>query len=294
MTTIGLLHPGEMGASVGAAARAEGSRVLWASEGRGTDTWARAATAELEDAETLQVVVAASDVILSVCPPHAAREVASAVAAAGFRKLYIDANAVAPATSREIARIVEAGGATYVDGGLIGPPPEKPGTTRLYLSGPQASRAAALFSKGNLEAIVLPGELAAASAIKMAYGGWNKGQQALLLSIVALATSEGVAEALMAEWKRSQPELPKRAENAARGSSRKAWRWIAEMEENAATLGAAGLPEGFHQAAADIYARLAPYKDAGVAPTLEEVAKTLLAGESRGGRSPLRQQEKQS
>src|SRR5437773_2123795 len=84
-------------AGVGAAARAAGARVLWASEGRGTDTWARAATAELDDAGTLRDVVAASDAILSVCPPHAARDVATAVAAAGFRKLYVDANAVAPA-----------------------------------------------------------------------------------------------------------------------------------------------------------------------------------------------------
>jgi len=279
MTTIGLLHPGEMGASVGAAARANGARVLWASEGRGGETAARAAAAQLEDAGTLRKVVAAGDVILSVCPPHAARDVAAAVAAAGFRGLYVDANAVAPATSREVAAIVERAGATYVDGGLIGPPPDKPGTTRLYLSGPQAARAAALFTRGPLEAIVLPGDLASASAIKMAYGGWNKGQQALLMSIVALAMSAGVAEALMAEWQRSQPDLPKRAENAARGSARKAWRWIAEMEENAAALDAAGLPEGFHQAAADVYRRLAPYKDAGVPPTLDDVAKTLLGGQ---------------
>ncbi len=278
MTTIGLLHPGEMGASVGAAARANGARVLWASEGRGTDTWARAATAELDDAGTLRDVVAASDVVLAVCPPHAARDVARAVASAGFRKLYVDANAVAPATSREIAKIVEAAGATYVDGGLIGPPPDKPGTTRLYLSGPTAASAAALFARGNLEAIVLPGELTAASSIKMAYGGWNKGQQALLMSILALAKADGVDEALIAEWQRSQPDLPKRAENAARGSARKAWRWIAEMEENAAALDAAGLPEGFHQAAAEIYRRLAVYKDAGVPPSLDEVAKTLLKG----------------
>src|SRR2546429_4555 len=127
MTTIGLLHPGEMGASVGAAARANGARVLWASEGRGGETAARAAAAQLEDAGTLRKVVAASDVILSVCPPHAARDVAAAVAAAGFRGLYVDANAVAPATSREVAAIAERAGATYVDGGLIGPPPDKPG-----------------------------------------------------------------------------------------------------------------------------------------------------------------------
>jgi 3-hydroxyisobutyrate dehydrogenase-like beta-hydroxyacid dehydrogenase len=279
MTTIGLLHPGEMGASVGAAARANAARVLWASEGRGADTAARAAAAQLEDARTLAKVVAASDVILSVCPPHAARDVATAVAGAGFRGLYVDGNAVAPATAREIAAIVERAGATYVDGGLIGPPPDKPGTTRLYLSGPEAARAAALFTRGPLEAIVLPGELTSASAIKMAYGGWNKGQQALLMAIRALAAAAGVDEALIAEWQRSQPDLPKRLDNAARGSSRKAWRWIAEMEEIAATFEASGLPDGFHQASAEVYRRLAPYKDAGVPPTIDDVAKTLLAGQ---------------
>ena len=276
MTTIGLLHPGEMGASVGAAARANGARVLWASEGRGAETRARAATADLEDAGTLAAVVAASDVIVSVCPPHAARDVAATVATLGFRRLYVDANAVAPATSRAIAAIVERAGGTYVDGGIIGPPPDKPGTTRLYLSGPEAPRAATMFTKGPLEAIVLPGDLTSASAIKIAYGGWNKGQQALLMSIRALATAAGVDEALIAEWQRSQPDLPKRSENAARGSSRKAWRWVAEMEEIAATFGAAGLPEGFHQASAEIYRRLAPYKDAAVPPSIEDVAKTLL------------------
>ena len=140
MTTIGLLHPGEMGASVGAAARAGGARVLWASEGRSTDTWARAATAELDDAGSVAALAATSDVVLSVCPPHGALDIARAVAATGFRGLYVDGNAIAPDTAREAAAIVQAAGATYVDGGIIGPPPDKPGTTRLYLSGPAASR----------------------------------------------------------------------------------------------------------------------------------------------------------
>jgi 3-hydroxyisobutyrate dehydrogenase-like beta-hydroxyacid dehydrogenase len=275
MTTIGLLHPGDMGAAVGAAARANGHRVLWASEGRGTDTWARAATAELEDVGTLPALAAASHVVLSVCPPHAAPDVARAVAAQRFGGLYVDGNAVAPATAREIAAIVEPSGARYVDGGLIGPPPEKPGTTRLYLSGADAARIAALFATGPLEAIVLPGDLTAASAIKMAYAAWNKGQQALLMSVRALAGAEGVDEALLAEWQRSQPDLPRRSEAAARGSARKAWRWVGEMDEIAAAFAHAGLPDGFHRAAGEIYRRLTPYKDAGTPPSIDDVAKTL-------------------
>ncbi|TMQ22551.1 MAG: NAD(P)-dependent oxidoreductase [Candidatus Rokuibacteriota bacterium] len=275
MTTIGLLHPGEMGASVGRAARANGHRVLWASEGRGPDTAARAAGAGLEDAGTLRALGSASDVVLSVCPPHAAGDVARAVAAAGFRGLYVDGNAVAPATARALGTLIEKAGATFVDGGIVGPPPDKPGTTRLYLSGPAAARVAELFTTGPLEAIVLPGELTSASAVKMAYAAWNKGQQALIMAVRALATAEGVDETLVAEWQRSQPDLPKRSENAARGSARKAWRWVGEMDEIAAAFAAAGLPDGFHRAAGEVYRRLSPYKDAAAPPTIEDVAKTL-------------------
>jgi 3-hydroxyisobutyrate dehydrogenase-like beta-hydroxyacid dehydrogenase len=276
MTTIGLLHPGEMGASVGASGRGRGHRVLWASQHRGADTARRAAAAGLEDAGTVAAVVAASDVVLSVCPPHAALDVARSVAGLGFRKLYVDGNAVSPGTSREIARIVEAAGATYVDGGIIGPPPDKPGTTRLYLSGVSAGRVKALFDGGPLEAIALPGELTGASAIKMCYAAWTKGSQALLMAVRALATAEGVDEALLAEWHRSQADLPKRSENAAKGTARKAWRWVGEMDEIAATFAADGLPDGFHRASSELYRRMAVYKDAAAPPSIEDVAKTLL------------------
>jgi 3-hydroxyisobutyrate dehydrogenase-like beta-hydroxyacid dehydrogenase len=261
MTTIGLLHPGEMGASVGASGRTSGQRVLWASQGRGADTARRAAAAGLEDAGTVAALVGASDVVLSVCPPHAALDVARSVAGHRFRGL---------------AKTVEAAGATYVDGGIIGPPPDKPGTTRLYLSGAAAERVKALFAGGPLEAIVLAGDLTAASAIKMSYAAWTKGSQALIMAVRALATAEGVDEALLAEWHRSQPDLPKRSENAAKGTARKAWRWVGEMDEIAATFDAAGLPDGFHRAASELYRRMAIYKDAAAAPSIEDVAKTLL------------------
>jgi 3-hydroxyisobutyrate dehydrogenase-like beta-hydroxyacid dehydrogenase len=276
MATIGLMHPGEMGASVGAAARGTGTRVLWASQGRGKDTHGRATAAGLEDAGTLAALVTASEVILSICPPHAARDVARAVVGHGFRGLFMDGNAVAPSTARDLAAIVQQAGATYVDGGIVGPPPDKPGTTRLYLSGPHAARVAALFTSGPLEAIVLPGEPTAASAVKMAYAAWNKGQHALLMAVRAMAVAEGVDDTLLAEWQRSQPELPKRSENAARSTARKAWRWVGEMEEIARTFADAGLPEGFHLGAGEVYRRMSVYKDAAAPPSMEDVAKTLL------------------
>jgi 3-hydroxyisobutyrate dehydrogenase-like beta-hydroxyacid dehydrogenase len=210
-----------------------------------------------------------------VCPPHAAIDVARDVAGRRFAGLFVDANAVAPVTAREIGAIVEAGGATFVDGGLIGPPPRNAGSTRLYLSGREAKRAAAFFESSALEAIAIGDGPGAASALKMTYAAYTKGSSALLMAIRALAASEGVDDALLAEWRRSQPDLPKRSEAAARDNARKAWRFVGEMEEIAATFEAAGLPGGFHEAAAVIYARLADYKDAATPPSMADLVAPL-------------------
>lgn len=273
--TAGLLHPGEMGAAVGATLVAGGARVLWASEGRGPETRARAEAIGLEDARTIEALVRSARVILSVVPPHAAAEVARAVAALRFSGLYVDANAVSPETAREIGRTVESAGARFVDGGIIGPANRKPGAARIYLSGPGAAEAAPLFSAGPVSAIVLNGPVGAASALKMAFAGWNKGMQALLASIRALAIAEGVDAGLLAEWKISMPDVPARSERSVHDNARKAWRFVGEMEEIARTFAQAGLPTGFHEAAAEIYRRLAVYKDT-VPPSVEEAAAALL------------------
>ncbi len=273
--TIGLLHPGEMGSMVGAAARANGLRVLWASGGRGGQTVARATAAGLEDVKTLAPLVAASQVIVSVCPPHAAVDLARLVMARSFSGIYVDANAVAPSTGREIGKIVTGGGATFVDGGIVGPPPRSRGTTRLYLSGAEAARIARLFEEGALEAIAIEGGPGAASALKMAYAAYTKGTSALLMGVRALAAQAGVDKPLQDEWARSQPGLGTKSESAARDNARKAWRFTGEMAEIAATFEDAGLPGGFFVAAGEIYDRLAAYKDAAEPPSLEEVLKAL-------------------
>jgi 3-hydroxyisobutyrate dehydrogenase-like beta-hydroxyacid dehydrogenase len=244
--TVGLLHPGEMGAAVGAVLAGHGARVVWASEGRSTDTRERAEAAGLEDVGSA-TKLAKSDVILSICPPHAVIEVARAVGQ--FHGVYVDANAVAPATARKVAEIVRAAGGEFVDGGIVGSPPREAGTTRLYLSGPRAETVRELFAGSVLDARVVSG----ASAVKMAYAAWTKGTTAMLLAIRDLARKEGVEEALIEEWDLSLPELLDRYRRAARSAEAKGWRWVGEMEEIAATFEAAGLPGGFHRAAAEVY-----------------------------------------
>jgi 3-hydroxyisobutyrate dehydrogenase-like beta-hydroxyacid dehydrogenase len=280
--TVGLLHPGEMGAAIGALLVGRGHQVLWASDGRGDETARRAAAAAFTDAGTIRDICDRSEIILSVCPPHAALYVARTVASAAFRGLYLDANAVAPATAREVAAVIEAAGATFVDGGIIGLPPRRAGSTRLYLSGTAAQRVADLFAGTDLEAVVLSSEPGVASGLKMVYAAWTKGSAALLLAALAAARGHGVEDALRREWALSQPGLADRAEAAAAQAATKGWRWVGEMEEIAATLAAARLPDGFHLAAAEVFGRSGRESAASAdGRTLDAVVAHLLAGESR-------------
>lgn len=270
-TVTGVIHPGDMGVTVAAACS---GTVLWASERRSEATRARATDAGLTDAGDLGSLISASDMLISVCPPHAAEVLADAVVDAGFDGCYVDANAVSPATARRLATRFD----DFVDGSLIGPPATEPGTTRLYLSGRDPDRVAARFEGSALEAVVLRGAgPGAASALKMAYASWTKGTNALLMSVAALALAEGVSEELAAEWDRSQAGLAQRLTYTSIRSAPKAWRWTGEMDEIAATFAAAGLPDGFHLAASDVFARLENFKDAR-GTTVSEILEALLNG----------------
>jgi hypothetical protein len=233
---VGLLHPGEMGASVGRVLQANRHEVLWASEGRSAATRERAQT--FRDVGTVEALAGEAELILSICPPHAALDVAREVK--GFDGVYVDANAISPMRAQEVAAIQPR----FVDGGIVGGPPDEPGTT-LYLSGSGAASVAVLFVGTNLE----PRVVADASAIKMAYAAWSKGSAAMLLAIHDVACHFGVEE----EWELAAPELARRLPRAEHAAATKGWRWEGEMEEIADTFAAAGQPDGFHRAAARVY-----------------------------------------
>ncbi|NND83649.1 MAG: NAD(P)-dependent oxidoreductase [Acidimicrobiia bacterium] len=268
---IGVLHPGKMGSTVAASFAETGHEVSWASEGRSEATAGRASG--LVDGGSLADVCAASELIVSVCPPHAALDVARAVASTGFDGTFIDANAVAPATTLQVREVVTG---PMVDGSLIGPPAHQAGTTHLYLSGDGANDLAEALNGGLLEVRAIDGPVGAASALKMAYGGWSKASAGLLLALIAYAEASGVRDDLFAEWDESIPGTTDRAERTARGSGPKAWRFAGEMREVAAALDAEGLPDGFHLGAAEVFERLAGFKDAEPGPELEAALRALL------------------
>jgi 3-hydroxyisobutyrate dehydrogenase-like beta-hydroxyacid dehydrogenase len=282
---VGLLHPGEMGASVGAALIANGESVVWASDGRSPATAGRAGEAGLEDVGDLAALVRTSTRIVSVCPPAAATDQAHRVRDLDFAGVYVDANAVSPETARGIAAIFEGSAVDFVDGGIVGPPAHRSGTTRLHLAGARAAEVADWFSGSPLEAIVVDGPAGAASALKMVFAAWTKGTTALLAAIYATARAEGVDREILAEWEKAVPDLPQRLRRGVPATTRKAWRFVGEMREIAATLEGAGLPAGFHEAAAEVYERLAEFKDAPEPPDVDVIADRL---RQRGARAQRR------
>ncbi|HYW77649.1 MAG TPA: DUF1932 domain-containing protein [Gammaproteobacteria bacterium] len=274
---IGFLHPGAMGVSLAATARNTGHAVYWSSAGRSEQSRARAARHGVVDAGSLEALCRICGIIVCVCPPHAAVEVAEQVQASGFRGIYADVNAISPQKAKHIGQLMSTAGADFVDGGIIGLPAWKPDTTWLYLSGQSAERVAACFDAGPLGVEVIGDDVGKASALKMCFAANTKGTTALLCAILAAAEQLGVRRELEAQWSRNGSDQARKTRERVRGVTAKAWRFSGEMEEIASTLDAAGLPAGFHLAAREVYERLSGFEEAGELPALEEVLATLIA-----------------
>ena len=275
---IGVLHPGEMGARIASTLVRAGHHVSWFPEGRSAETTKRAAAAGMEAVASLDEMVVRCEIIVSICPPDAALGVARQVATTAIRfgGIYLDANAISPATAEVVSSLLTADGARYLDGGVIGAPPRQgQHSTRLYLSGPDASAVAEQFSSPELDVFALGGSHTAASALKMAYAAWTKGTAALILAVRATAEHYGVGENLAGEWARSIPALIDQSDRAAVSAMTKGWRWTGEMEEIAATFRGADIPEGFGMAAAEVFRRVPRQEPHGDATDLYTVLGDL-------------------
>lgn len=275
-TNVGILHPGQMGVSVAAAAQKGGNPVYWASEGRSPETRRRAEKYGLNDVLTVDRLCEVCSLLVCVCPPHAAQDVATQIQSCGFEGVYVDANAVSPQKARVIGQMVEAGGAKFVDGGIIGPPAWEPDRTWLYLSGDEADLAAGFFEGGLLGTKVIQGGIGSASALKMCYAAYTKGTSALLCAILATAEALGVRDALATQWSSGSSDFTDQTYQRVRRETAKAWRFAGEMDEISATFESAGLPGGFHAAASEVYRRLAGFKDVESFPDLDEVLNALI------------------
>jgi L-threonate 2-dehydrogenase len=256
---VTVIAPGMMGSAVAGRLTANGVLVRTSLTGRSDATVARARAAGMTDATDTELVDA--DFILSIVPPGEALALAERLAPtmrdAPRKPVYIDCNAVSPDTVLRIDRVVRETGVRFVDGGIIGPPPETDSSkTRIYLSGPDAQQVALLQQYG-LSMPVQPGPIGAASAMKMSYAGITKGFTALGATMMLAATRAGTVDALIAEMKVSQPALLKWLTSQMPKMHSKAYRWVAEMEEIAAFVGDGQTGDGLYQSAARLYERIA-------------------------------------
>ena len=272
---VGILHPGQMGISIAASAQNSGNAVYWASEGRSAQSHERATKHELQDSVNLTHLCSTCSIILCICPPHAAEDVARQVIDQDYKGLYVDANAISPQRTIQIGQELDTAGIHFVDGSIIGGPAWEPGRTWLYLSGQNAERVASCFSAGPLETQVIGDEIGKAAAIKMCYAAYTKGTTALLSAILATAEALGVRAELENQWSRNWPDFNEQTNRRVKLGASRAWRFAGEMDEISATFQAAGLPGGFHAAAAELYHRITQFKDDTSIP-LEEILDTLI------------------
>lgn len=275
MSKIGILHPGEMGVSIAASAIHSDHQVYWVSSGRSDKTRLRAEKHHLIACESLLQLCQACEIIMSICPPDATESVAQSVIEAGYKGLYLDANAISPGRSIHLSKQMQAADIKYVDGGIIGGPAWTPNETCLYLSGVDAVQIQACFSRGPLQVKIIGDEIGKASALKMCYAAYTKGTTALLAGIVAAADTLGVRDNLYDQWDLDQENFSDQVNTRVARVTAKAWRFEGEMREISTTLQEAGLPGGFHEAAAEIYHRMAGFKDSIKTPLLDEVIRAL-------------------
>jgi 3-hydroxyisobutyrate dehydrogenase-like beta-hydroxyacid dehydrogenase len=285
--TVAVLAPGDMGHAVAAVLKDRGLRVVTCLAGRSARTRALAAAAGVEDLADDEALVRAADALLSIVVPAQAEELAWRIAAAlqrtGTDLLYVDCNAIAPESAREVGRVVERAGARFVDAGIIGPPPRRGADgTRFYASGAAAADFAQLRDHG-LDVRVIGERAGDASAVKMCYAALTKGTTAIMTELLVAAERLGVSKPLRAEFEESQPEMLGRMWRAVPAMVPKAHRWVGEMEEIARTFAAAGLTPLTFEGAAALYAlvadtplgRVSPEEWAGAGRDCEQVVREL-------------------
>jgi 3-hydroxyisobutyrate dehydrogenase-like beta-hydroxyacid dehydrogenase len=275
MTKIGILHPGEMGVSVATSATQGGHEVYWVSQGRSDTTRLRAEKQGLIEVRSLSQLCQTVEILLSVCPPHAAEDVAKSVIEQGFKGCYLDANAISPQRANKIGQMMKANSIHFVDGGIVGGPAWTSKETWLYLSGEDAQVIADCFSGGLLETRIIGNEIGKASALKMCYAAYSKGTTALLAAILATAESLGVRDDLYQQWNMDDANFSEQVNHRVTRVTAKAWRFEGEMHEIASTFQEAGLPNGFHESAAEIYRRMAAARGESGALGLVEILDRL-------------------
>ncbi|AZK96598.1 MULTISPECIES: NAD(P)-dependent oxidoreductase [Streptomyces] len=275
MTTVTLLHPGSMGSTIGAAAVRNGHRVRWVTTGRSPRTRARAAAAGLEPRDTLGEALFGSDIVLSICPAHAAEDTAKSVAEQGYEGVFVEANPITPELVRRISSRMPAR-CSVLDGSIFGPSSGSSRSARIYLAGDSGTVALvdSLFAGTDVEVRTVGSDPGTASALKLAFTSYQRSARVLAAISHALAARHGVSD-LLAEEARGMSSNILSAPEYLPSVAARAWRWAPEMDQIAEALRSAELPDGLAELTGEIFHRWDTEQDQN--PSVERVL-ALLAG----------------
>ena len=286
--TIAILSPGSMGSAVGKVLRESGYDLVTNLDGRSERTRALAEEAGFRAVSGIDSIVEEADLVMSILVPSeaisVAREAAAAMKRTGASPAYADCNAVSPDTARELGGIIEAAGGRFIDAGIIGGPPGSGSPPRFYASGPHEAVIGELDGKGIIVPL-LGGDVGRASAIKMCYASLTKGVSALQTAALVAAYRLGLSSELEEEMSSSQANVLAQMQSVI-GLPGKAFRWVGEMEEIAATFESVGVTGNFHHGAAEIFRMVADSPLGDERPetidpnrTLQETVEVFAAGE---------------
>jgi 3-hydroxyisobutyrate dehydrogenase-like beta-hydroxyacid dehydrogenase len=284
LITITLLHPGSMGAAIGAEAVRAGTRVLWVPDGRSAITQERAEQAGLEASSSLASALRSCDVVLSVCPTQAAEDVAQQVAERGFSGVYVEANAISPQRVTRIAAVAPEV-CRVVDGSIFGPDANRTRVACLYLAGDTSAAdiLRSAFEKSRVEVRILEGPIGRASALKMAFINFQRSARVLTALSHALAERHQVVDELLKEAEGMSSKIL--ADSAYLSTlAARAWRWAPEMREVTDALHGVGLPGEMAETTAATLLRWEADKDTDL--PLAEVLDHLRRDHGAASREP--------
>ena len=278
--TIAILSPGEMGHAIGRVLVGRGLRVITSLAGRSERTAELTRAAGIEDVGSLDRLVREADVVMSVlssaAAPVVADEVARRLAERDRPLTFVDCNALAPRTVREIGAVVAKAGGHVVDVGIVGGPPTARSGPHFYAAGPYLDEFIVMRDFG-LDVRPLGSEIGQASGFKMCYGALTKGLSALGAELLLAAARLDLLDPLLGEFQDSQPSVLAWLERSVPAMPPKSRRWVSEMEEIAATLDQLGLSSGYHLAASNLYRRVGETALGHERPESRDTARTLRA-----------------
>ncbi len=278
---IGFLHPGDMGAFLAHSVQNSGYEALWFSEHRSPSTRQRAEEQSMCEVSSLAQLCERCSVIISIVPPHAAKDIAYQVLSHPFRGIFIEANAISPELSKQLSIVFTKKGISYVDAAVFGGTSVKSKDTQIYLSGPEANEVASCFISGPVTPKVLGNEIGKASALKICHSMYSKGIWALLHNTMSAAEQYNIRHDLEYLLNQNDVNFSENTYKNMQRTSKKAWRFSGEMNEVSSTLQSLGLADGFSTAASEVYRRLSKFKEYDQEPDIEEIINALIRSDTQ-------------